>query len=52
MMKAILTRIHSPGMGEGVQQSEVLNVGEMSGAAFATLSPSLRPLPSPLPSLG
>ena len=42
-MKATLTCIHSPGMGEGVQQSEVLTVGE--------IRVELLSLSSPLPSL-
>lgn len=59
-MKATLTCIRSPGMGEGIQQSEILNVGgSKTGVGSSSLSPSfplllnsLLPfLPSPLPSL-
>lgn len=47
VMKATLTRIHSPGMGEGVQQSEVLNVGEIR-VELLSLPSRLPSVPSPL----
>lgn len=59
-MKATLTCIGSPGMGEGIQQSEILNVGRNKtgvgscslSSSFPLLLNSLLPfLPSPLPSL-
>ena len=46
-MKATLTCIHSPGMGEGVQQSEVLTVGEIR-VELLSLSFPLPSLPFPL----
>ena len=42
-MKATLTCIWGPGMGAGIQQSEILNVGRnKTGVGSSSLSPSFR----------